>query len=124
MRRGAKLEGVDDEAKFILGLLRAYSKNLEHALLHIGIVDTDAAAAKFIAVEHKVICVGADALQILLGVAVEPLFMLRLGGGEGVVHGVETPCFVVPFKQREVHNPKRSELLGIAETKAAAHLQA
>ena len=122
MRRGAELEGVDDESELVVGLLRADAEHFEHPLLHVGLVDTDAAAAELCAVQHEIVGIGADSLEVFLLVGVKPLDMLRLRSGEGVVHRVETLGLVVPLEQREVDNPQRSEDLGVAEAEAVTHL--
>ena len=115
MRRGAELEGVDDEAELEFRLLLADAQHFEHALLHVGIVDPDGAAAELVAVQDEVVGIGTDPLQVLFLIAVEPLLVLRLGSGEGMVHRVETLGLVVPLQKREVHDPQRSEDFRVAE---------
>ena len=118
----AILEGVDQEAEAVVRVLMAEAEDLEHTLLCLGIVDTDGAAAHLGAVEHEVVGIGADALQILLAVAVEPVQMLGLGSGKRMVHGVEAGSLVVPLEQGEVHHPQGGEYLRVAQAETVAHL--
>ena len=122
MRRSAELECIDDEAELVVRLLGADTQHLEHTLLHIGIMDTDRTAAQLGAVEHKVVSIGANPLQIFLGVGIEPLFVLGLRSRKRMVHGIETAVLVAPLQQREIHNPQRGEHLRITQAKAVAHL--
>ena len=84
MRRSAELECVDDEAELIFSLLLADAQNLEHPLLHLGVVDSDRAATEFGAVQHKIVGIGTDLLQILFPIAVEQIHVLRLRRGERI----------------------------------------
>ena len=82
-------------------------------------MDTDRTAADFGAVAHEVVGVGTYAA----GVAVDILYVLRLGRGERVVHGVVALSFVVPLEEREVHDPERRELLRITQSQLLGHFQ-
>ena len=124
MRRSAELEGVDDEAELVIGVLLAYAQDFEHPLLHCGLVDTYGAAAEFGAVEDKVVGIGAHLLEILLFVGVVEFEMLRLRRGERMVHCIEAAVLLAPFEEREVHNPERGEVERIAQAEAVAHLDA
>ena len=123
MGRSAELEGVDDEAEFILSFLRSDSENFEHPLLDVGVVDPDGTASEFVAVQHEVVSIGADPLEVFFLVAVEPVHMLRLRGGERMVHGIEAAVLLAPLEQREVYDPERCEHLRIPEAEPAAHLE-
>ena len=48
--------------------------------------------------------------------------MLRLGSSERMMHRIETVGLVIPFEQREINNPERSEHMRIAEPEPVAHL--
>ena len=122
MRRSTILEGVDDKAELVLGILLGNSQDFEHTALHIGVVDTDGAAAELGAVEHEVISVGAYPFEVLLPVGVEPFLVLRLRSGERMVHCVEALVFLAPLEQREVHDPERGEDLRVPQAEAVAHL--
>ncbi len=122
MRRCTVLECVDNEAELVFCILRADSKHFEHPLLHLCIVDTDTSATKLGTIEHEVVSIGANALQVFFLVAAEPFFMLRLRCGERMVHSIEALGFVIPLKKREVNDPKRSEDLGITQAKTVTHL--
>ena len=124
MRRSAELEGVDYEAELVFGLFLAYAEHLEHALLHGRLVDTDGSAAEFGAVKHEVVGICADALEVFFLVGIEPVQVLRFGGGEGVMHRIEAAVLLAPFEQREVHDPEGSEHVRIAEPETVAHLHA
>ena len=100
----------------------AETQDLEHTLLYLRVVDTDGAATHLCAVEHEVVGIGAHALQVFFLITVEPVQMLGLGSGEGMVHGVEAGGLVVPLEQGEVHHPQGSEYLRVAQAETVAHL--
>ena len=122
MRRSSEAEGVDDESELVFSLLRAYSEDLEHPLLDLGLMDPDGTSAEFGAVQHEIICIRAYPFEVFLPVAVEPVHMLRLRGGERMVHRIEAVVLVAPFEKREVHYPQRCEYLRVAESEPVAHL--
>jgi hypothetical protein len=47
--------------------------------------------------------------------------ILRLGRGEGVVHGVPATTFLVLLQQREIDHPQGLEDLRVHQAHAAAH---
>ena len=72
VRRGAVLEGVQQEAEPRLGFLLADAHHVEHAVLDVAAVDTDGAAADLVAVADDVVGVGQSVARVLVEV-VEPL---------------------------------------------------
>ena len=79
---GAVLESIEQEAELLLSLLVTDSHDIEDALLHVLLVDTDGAAANLVAVADNVIGVR----QRLARVLVKVVQVLRLRGGKGVVN--------------------------------------
>lgn len=75
-------------------------------MLHFGRMNTDTAAACFLSVDDKVVCVCADTCKHVAVAAVDFVHILHVYAGERVVHRVKTIVFVAPFKQREFGNPQ------------------
>ena len=119
MRGRAELEGVHQEAEAHLSLFGREAQHLEHFGLQFRVVDTDRTAADLGAVADEVVGVGAYAA----GVAVYILYVLQLGRGEGMVHGVIALRLVVPLEEREVHDPERRELFRVAQSQLLGHFQ-
>ena len=55
VRRRAVLERLEQEAELVLRLLRRDAEQVEDPALHVGAVDTDAAAADLVAVADDVV---------------------------------------------------------------------
>ena len=122
MRGCSVLEGVDEEAELALCFLVSDSDDLEHTFLILWIIDTNAAAAEFSTVEHKVVGVGAYLKDVFRLVGVVVLQMLRLGCGEGMMQGVPLVLLVVPLEEREVGEPEGCENVGFAEAETVSEL--
>ncbi len=114
-------EGIHKEAELRLCLFVGESQRMEHLVLEGAVVDTDGAAAHLDTVHDDIVGVGADVAPAVR--VVEQCLIFRLGSRERMVHGVEALRLVVPFEEREVDNPKRSEHLRVAETQLVAHLK-
>ena len=102
MRGCAILEGIHQESELFLCLLGSEAENLKNLLLQLGIVDTDAATAYFNSVDYHIIGIGAHAC----GIGIQQGHVLRLGRGEGMVHGHQALLLVAPLVHGEVHNPQ------------------
>ena len=63
MRRRSIFEGVEQEAEPLPRLLRRHAQDAEDLGLDFRIVNTDAAAARFVAVDHQVISLRFDLSQ-------------------------------------------------------------
>src|SRR5207249_1142133 len=83
VRRRAEGERLEQEAEARLCLALRHAEEREHALLHVGAMDTDAAAAELDAVEHQVVGLRADGERGTL----ETVEILLGGCREGMVHG-------------------------------------
>ena len=118
MRGRTELEGIHEEAEFVTGILFRQSKQVEHLVLKLGIVNTYATTAELVAIDHHVVGCGAYGT----GIGVEEVNVVGVGGGEGVVHSVVSLSLVVPFEEREVDDPKAREFLRVAESETAPHL--
>ena len=68
---------------FVCGVCLVQAHQLEDPFLDVALVDTDGAAADFVAVADDVVGVGQGRFRVL----VEGVHELGLGRGEGVVHG-------------------------------------
>ena len=130
MRRGAELEGVQQEAELLLGLGLADAHDCEDALLDIAAVDTDGPTANLVSVAHDVVGVGQGAARVII----EGVQALGLGRGEGVVHGRPGRLAQghVAFgarlggrlEQGCIHHPYEGPRVVVDETAAPPHLQA
>ena len=77
------LQRVEQEAELLARLVVADAERLEHARLHLGIVQTDRAAADLEAVEHEVVAVAEHLARVLL----EQVDVLVVRARERVVRG-------------------------------------
>jgi len=98
MRGRTVAERINDAGKPGIYLLFRHAQYPEHPFLHAGIVYPYGPPANFSAIQHEVICVGIHLFQVTGIVAVELIKVLRLGGCEWMVFGIETLCFLVPFQ--------------------------
>src|SRR4051812_29466099 len=64
VRWSAELEGVEQEPEARFRLLFGHAEHLEEARLHLRVVDTDAAATAFVAVDDEIVRLGAYAARI------------------------------------------------------------
>ena len=95
------LQGVEQEAEACLRLLRRHAEHREQPRLHLGVVDTDAAAAALVAVDDQVVRLGLDAA----GIAFQLGQVLVHRGGERVMVGGPAFFLVVPDERREIADP-------------------
>ena len=84
-------------------LARVDAERLEHAVLHLGAVDPDAAAAQLRPVQHEVVRARPRGRRLRL----EQLQRLVGRRGERMVQRVPAALVVVPLDQREVGHPQR-----------------
>ena len=103
MRWRAVLQGVEQEAEFLLRFFLADVERVEHLGLHFLLVDTHRAAADFPAVEHHVVGLG----HCGTGVAGEQVFVAVLRCGEGMVQRGPAVVFFVVLEHGEIHHPQR-----------------
>ena len=75
VRRSAVLEGAHQEAEALPGLFLGKAQLLKHLLLYLGGVDTYGAAANLVAVEHDIVCFGAN--LALIGIQQVQIFIHR-----------------------------------------------
>ena len=130
MWRGAELEGVQQEAELLLGLLGVDAHDLEHPFLDVTAVDTDGATADLVAVADEVVGIGQGRSRI----GVEGVDAAGGGAGEGVVH--RGPCPVADghvaralgllgrLEQWGVDDPAERPVTRFVEVTALADLQA
>ena len=99
----AVLQGVQQEAEFILRVFGTDLERTEHLTLHFFAVDTHRAAAHFNAVQHHVVGFG----NALVGRGVHQVFMAVFGRGEGVMNRRPSLAIFVVLEHREINHPKR-----------------
>ena len=120
VRRGAVGQGFQQEAELLLGFGLADAEQRKDFFLHVGAVDTDAAAAEFHAVEHHV--VGERAR--LGRVGVEQRQVGVVGRGERVVFGNVAPFVRVVFDQRKLGDPQKLHGVLVHQAERLAEMQA
>ena len=120
MRWCSVLEGIHEEAKLLLGLLRSKAKHLEDLGLKDCVVDTDRATADLNTVAHHIIGIG----QHRSWVGVELGNVAGLWSCERMVHGHEALLLVAPLKHWEVYDPQKGKLILVTQAKAVTHQQA
>ena len=59
-----RIRGPEEEAEFLFCFFRRKADGLKDALLDVGLVDTEGAAAEFDAVEDQVIGLGIDVSRV------------------------------------------------------------
>ena len=101
VRGGSVTQGVQQEAETFFGFFGFDAEKIEDLLLHDRVVDSHAAAGRFIAVDDHVIRLGPD----LAGVRFEERHVGRDGVAKRVVFGVPALVFFVPVKQGEIEQP-------------------
>ena len=104
MRRGAHLEGVEEEPELGARVLVGDAHRLEDAGLHLRIVEPDRAAADLDAVQHEVVAPAVDAPGI--GLEVRQVLVAR--PGEGVVRGGPDARLLVELEERRVDHPQEA----------------
>ena len=119
MGRRAILESVHHEAKLGVSLFLGQAQSLEDLLLQVSVVDTEAAAADFHAVEHHVVGICLDTARV----AEEILDILVTGRSERMVHSLPALLFLAVLEHGEVNHPQEAELVIVDEATAASHLQ-
>ena len=107
----AELEGVDQVAEALHGLLVGEAQGPEHGLLGLGDGDADGAAAQLGAVEDNVIGLGPAVLLVGL----QLVDVLVHGGGEGVVHGHVAALLLAVLEHGEFRHPQEAEVLGVQD---------
>ena len=130
VRRGAELEGVQQEAELRLSFLLSDTHHVEHTVLDVAAVDTDGAAANLVAVADNVVGVGQRVARVLF----EGVNPLGLGRSERVVDG--RPGTVAQrdvtlglgvaggLEERRVDDPGEGPGVGIDQIAALADLEA
>ena len=114
------LEGLGQEAEFLLAFCLVKAYNLEDSLLQLRIVDTDGTRGQFVAVENQVVQVTLNASWVTFQCGM----VFFLGHSEHVVSGVPFVFFLVPLKHGEVHNPCKGKLVRIAQVQVLAQATA
>ena len=120
VRGCAVAESVDHKAEAGLNLFRGKAQGLEHALLHLPVVDAHRTAAQLHAVEHRVVSLRPHPRRVAFQVGK----VLLVGHGEGVMHGHKAVFFFGKFKLGKVGDEQEVELLRVAQIEQVGHAQA
>jgi hypothetical protein len=120
VRRGSHRERVEQEPELRALLLRRQVEQAEHALLHVGLVDPEGAAAELVAVPDQVVRVRNG----MRGVLVEAVDPVGCRPREGVVLRPPTPLVLVPLEHREVGDPEPRPLLLVDQAELLAQVRA
>mmetsp|Transcript_16998 Transcript_16998/g.45851 ORF Transcript_16998/g.45851 Transcript_16998/m.45851 type:complete len:240 (+) Transcript_16998:634-1353(+) len=116
MRRGAVLKCREQEAKLRLGLLLCEAEERKEFGLHGAVVNSDGPTADLDAIDDHVVGIRAH----LARVRVHEWCILRLAGGEGMMHSHVALVVLIPLEEREVHHPEGGEAL-VTEAQVRAH---
>ena len=95
------MKASQQKTELFLGQFLCKAQNLEHLLLDIILMDTDASASDLRAVEHDIISLCPHPARI----AVDLLQILFLGHGKGMMFGLKTVLLLGPLQQREIGDP-------------------
>lgn len=103
------LERIEEEAEFVLGVFFGEPEELEDFALDFLIVDTDAAAGDFGAVEHEVVSFAEDGGRIGL----KAIKMILDWCGEGMVEGVPSLGVFAPVDEWKIDDPEEVPCLTV-----------
>ena len=119
MRRCTILEGIHQEAKLSLCLLRCETKDFEHSGLQLSIVNTDRSSTDFHAVDNHIISIGTHSSRV--SIQQWNIFFFRMC--KRMVHSHQTAFFLTPFEHWEVNHPKANKLILITQSQLGTHFQ-
>src|SRR3972149_1135149 len=105
MGGGAKFEGLQEEPEPLPRLLRAEPEGIEHLLLSLPVVVSDAAATQLVAIDHEVVRLGPHRL----GGALEQREILVHGGGEGGGDRYEPLFLLAILQEGKIGDPDRTD---------------
>jgi hypothetical protein len=101
--RSTEFEGFKDVAKLQFLLLWRHAEDAEHFGLEVAFVDSDGAAAEFVAIEDHVVGFSAN---FAVFTCIEQRHVFGLRTSEGVMHGDPTLIFRAIGEQWEIDNPE------------------
>ena len=119
MRRGAVVQGAQQESEALLGLLVGEPDRAEDALLELGAVDTDGARRDLAAVDDHVVGLRQDGA----GIRLNAVLILGAGRREHVVLGDPALLVLVVAKQREVDDKQHRPSIGVGQFEALGEVR-
>src|SRR5205809_580223 len=90
-----------------LSIFRADAECFEHFFLQFWLVNSNATATDFHAIEHDVIGFGTNVRKLL---CLKYRHVFRFRSREGMMHGVPFVFFKAPFEERKVCHPEEVPL--------------
>ena len=108
---GTVAESLEQETETHLSFFRIDAQEIKDLLLDEGVVDPDAAAARFVAVADQVVGLCPHGARI----AGQGLEILLDRESELVMLGIPTLLILVPAQQGEIDNPGDLQFAGIVE---------
>ena len=110
MRRCAVFERVEHVAEAQFRFFRRDREQFfEDGLLHVGLMDTDRAAAEFDAIHDDVVMLAANFFRI----SFQQRDVFRDGCGERMMAGIPAVLFAIKAEQRKFDDPEKIKLLRI-----------
>src|SRR5579862_922574 len=107
VRRRPIRQRIEKEAEAIAPLLLAEAQHLEHAVLQLLLVNSNAARAEFNAVQHEVIAFRTHGQAHFVGRVLELGNILLHDAREGMLRADYRFFRRAPFKKREARNPQK-----------------
>ena len=102
-----------------MGSFRCKSKFLEHSLLNIILMDTNASSTDLITVQYDIISLGTNCARI----CVKKRDILVHRHGKWMMHSCETVLLLAPLKQRELSYPYETVLVLVQKIHLFCKLQ-
>src|SRR5690606_3288235 len=121
MRRGAVLERAVEGAKALLDVVCSETRDAEGFDHRVRLVIADAARGQLVAVADEVVLVSLDLELFFDGRRRIESRAAALGQGERVMREVDLLLVLVPFVEREVHDPGEFDSVLAAQVQLAAN---
>ena len=106
VRWSAEFEGLEDMAEEELLLFFVHAEHAKHLGLEVGLVDSQAAAADFHAVENDIVSHSTD---FSVFARFEEGHVIRAGTSEWMVNGIPLLFLFTPAEEREIDDPEEIE---------------
>ena len=119
MRWCSVFECVDEESELCHCPFGCEAQDLEHLLLKLSVVDTEASSSHFDSVAHEVVCFCPHSLRML----VEQWDIVRVRHCERMVCSHESLFLVAPFEEWEVYDPEAFELVLVFQSESVSHFE-
>src|ERR1039458_3931793 len=119
MGRRSIFQCVEQKAEAIHRLLARQAQQFKYLQLKLAAMDTNRAAAEFLAVEHQVVreCASLERRGI------EHRKIVGIRRGERMVHGNHALVVGAVIEEWEIDHPQKVKLVGFVETEFRGELQ-